>query len=267
MKRSGAFLMMVLAGLVLAGQVLAGITPDDPYITPITNRNLFGLKPPPDPNDPANLPPPPPLPNIYLAGITTLLGNKRAVLRAPRPAKPPEPAKEVSLMLSEGDSEEGVKVLQINVADGTVKIMNGSTEQLLDIKKNAPKPGAGGAPAAPPAAPPIPVPRMNPAPGSGGVAPAVTGLSRPVRGAGSTSSRDVPGSGSPMSVPTASEPTPVPAEVAAINYAGWYLRDKAKVDAKEMPPYPPTEATELIDSEANGGTGQGQSGPPRMPGM
>ena len=108
-----------LAGCLLAVESAVAFTPDNPYTYPITNRNLFGLKPPPDPNDPANQPPPPPLRKIELSGITTILGKKMAVLRVARTPKPGE-APQVSVMLGEGaPAEENVEVLQINLTFGT----------------------------------------------------------------------------------------------------------------------------------------------------
>src|SRR5215472_11388177 len=86
---------------------------DSPYQA-IVDRNVFALKPPPPPptnNPDANKPPPP---AITLTGITTILGSKRAFMSVNMPAKPPEPAKVQSFMLSEGQRDGDIEVLEID---------------------------------------------------------------------------------------------------------------------------------------------------------
>src|SRR6516162_8606332 len=94
---------------------------DTPYQA-IVDRNVFSLKPPPPPpvnNPDANKPPPPP---ITLTGITTILGSKRAFMSVNMPAKPPEPAKVQSFMLSEGQRDGDIEVLEIDEKAGMVKV-------------------------------------------------------------------------------------------------------------------------------------------------
>jgi len=105
MKHGERMLICSLAGLALCitGNAVGGDSPGNPY-QGIIDRNVFGLKPPPPPPDPESTKPPPP--KVFLTGITTILGNRRALLKMTPPAKPGEPAKEQSFTLGEGQREE-----------------------------------------------------------------------------------------------------------------------------------------------------------------
>src|SRR5512142_2768606 len=121
MKHGGKMLGIVAASL--AACIAATATTTDgsgnPYQS-IVIRNVFGLKPPPPPPDPeANKPPPP---KIFLTGITTLQGIKRALLKTTPPPKPGEPAREQSLTLKEGEREGEIEVLEIDATARTVKV-------------------------------------------------------------------------------------------------------------------------------------------------
>lgn len=248
MKRTVFRLVGIASAMLAAVSTGWALTADNPYVGTITNRNLFNLKAPPDPSQVPTAPPPQ-VPNVLLAGITTLMGGKTALLRIPRPARPPEPAKEVSVILAEGaPAEEGVQVLEINVAAGTVKISNNGTLQTLDIEKNAPK--AAAAPAAAPGAPvpgakpvlplPLPAPAANAAPGS------VTSIGRPLRSTGAlSSSGGVVGAG-PSALPTQASPSATPALTADEQQVLIELnRDKTReaVANGDLPPLPPTDFT------------------------
>jgi len=234
----------VVSALVASPLFLMAASLDNPYANTITNRNLFSLKAPPDP---ASLVPQvtaPPLPDVKLAGITTLMGNTRAILRVMRAAKPPEPAKEVSLFLSPGGSpEDGVQVLDIDVAQGLVKISNNGTPQTLDITKNAPK-------SAPAPASPVPAPAGLPIPPPGGVMPApqasVPALARPLRTGPGVVGGGPDQVGAP---PTPSTPEPMSLETQTIGIEMNRIKHKALVDSGQLPPYPPTELTPIIDAE------------------
>ena len=103
-----------------------------PY-TGIAARNVFGLGPlvtqPPGP-------PPAPLPRIMLVGITTILQDKRALLKVQFPAQPPEPAKEVSCILTLGQREGPIEVLAIDETTGSVRVNNSGTEMLLSFARD-----------------------------------------------------------------------------------------------------------------------------------
>jgi uncharacterized Fe-S cluster-containing radical SAM superfamily protein len=91
-----------------------------------------------DPNKPA--PPPPP------AGW---LEMSRTVL--PEPAQPPDPAKEQSLMLTEGQSEAGIQVEQIDEKGGWVKVNNFGTEMVVAFERDGFRPPNPASPAVSPA--------------------------------------------------------------------------------------------------------------------
>ncbi len=260
MKQNRLTLACLLSALLAGLHPASAVSSENPYLNTVTNRNLFSLKPPPDP---ATLVPQvqaPPLPNVMLAGITTLMGNPRAILRVPRPARPPEPAKEVSLFLSAGaPAEEGVQVLEINVAAGTVKIVNQGTQQDLDIVKNAPKAGAAPAPA--PGTIPVPPPRPGgviPAPPPTPGVPAVTSFGRPIRGSGASGSSTSVLGGGPGQMADPNAPPPVaPVEEQIAMMAILHEQERAKVAAglikpQDMMPYPPTELNEPEDQGNSG---------------
>jgi hypothetical protein len=184
--------VIVCGSLVLGGAARA-VTPDagsNPY-SGIVERNVFSLKDPPPPKPPA--PPPAPPVKITLTGITTILGNKRALMRAAIPPKPPEPAKEESYMLAEGQRDGTVEVLAIDEKAGTVRISNGGTIEMLDFINNgakvvnAPTPVAG---MSPPGMPTMPAPPAAMTPS--GVAPR---SSIPTRNPGTAGSGSGPGPG------------------------------------------------------------------------
>jgi hypothetical protein len=122
----------------------------------IPERNLFGLKPPEPMKEIST---PPQVPKIILTGITTILGNKRALMKTqPQPGKPGEQAKELSLILTEGQREGEIEVLQIDETAGSVKVNNSGTVMTLTFEKDGAK-----LPATPP---PPPIPGVAPLPGS-----------------------------------------------------------------------------------------------------
>src|SRR5205809_329503 len=93
MKYGGKMLICLTGGLALclAANALTAEPQDNPYQS-IVDRNVFALKPPPPPPDPEATKAPPV--KITLTGITTILGNKRALMKSPAPpGKPGEPAK------------------------------------------------------------------------------------------------------------------------------------------------------------------------------
>ena len=123
----------------------------------IQQRNVFGLKPPTQVEVTNS---PKPLPKITLTGITTILDNKRALMKvAPLGLKPGETNKELSLILTEGQREGDVEVLQIDEKTGSVKVNNSGTVMVLTFEKDGAKlpattqPGTPGAIAIPTALP------------------------------------------------------------------------------------------------------------------
>jgi len=158
-----------------AATALAVESSGSPYQS-IVARNVFGLKDPPPPPRPEDNKPPPP--NIKLQGITTILGNKRALLKVSMPPKPGVKPEEQSFILAAGQREGEIEVLEIDEKEGTVKVDDFGTITNLNFKNNGvviasgPPPGmpAPGVPGVPPnagagAAPPPGIPMPTPAAG------------------------------------------------------------------------------------------------------
>jgi hypothetical protein len=162
MIRVGKMLGCLMGSFIVCAGAQAA-TPDSPAspYQPIVERNVFGLKPPPPPPAPPEPPKPEPS-KILLTGITTILGNKRALLKATMPAKPPqqgkpaEPVKEQAYMLAEGQRDGDLEVLEIDEKAGTVKVNELGTVRTLNFQDNGvkltstPPPATAGIPGAPP---------------------------------------------------------------------------------------------------------------------
>ena len=95
--------------LCLGATALVADTPGHPYVG-IAGSNVFRLRPP---ALQATNPPPALLPQVMPVGITTF-GDKRVLLKVKFPARPPEPAKEVSCILTVGQREGPIEVLEID---------------------------------------------------------------------------------------------------------------------------------------------------------
>jgi hypothetical protein len=122
----------------------------------IPERNAFGLRPPP--SDPLPTNPPAQLPKITLTGITTILGNKRALMMlAPPIVKPGDTNRQISLILTEGQREADVEVLQIDEKRGSVRLNNSGTVMTLTFEKDGAKLPATAPPRTGVPAPPLPM--------------------------------------------------------------------------------------------------------------
>ena len=171
MKRVGKLCLCLAGGLALNAGLRAAdpVSSGNPY-APIATRNVFDIKPPPlvDPNQAPAEPPPKITPN----GITSIRGQKRALFKVAYPAKPGQPAKDQSYMLSEGEAQDDVEVTKINEAAGLVTFNNHGTIQELPLAiatasgPSAPAPSGPG-PAGPPR-PNFPMPGIAPGGGNGG---------------------------------------------------------------------------------------------------
>ena len=116
----------------------------------IAARNVFRLMPA---QRQRTDPPPAPLAKVKAVGITTMLGDKRALLKVYLPAIPPEPAKEVSHILTVGQREGPIEVLEIAERAGSVTVNNAGTVMVLRLEQDGPRPQG---PSLPP--PPTPLP-------------------------------------------------------------------------------------------------------------
>jgi hypothetical protein len=164
----------------------SAVTENNPY-SAISGRNVFSLRPPPA-IVATNTAPVTPAPGIELQGFTTILGRPQVLLKVKVPPKPPEPAKDHSLVMDIGQREGDVEVISMDAYAGTVNLKNQGNLVSLNLKENAAKPAAGPAISAPSMLPKPgsipPPPGANPAtPASGGGIPLPT---RSLRSGGDT---------------------------------------------------------------------------------
>ena len=134
MSGCGRRLIFVFAGIALSftATVLASDTRDEPYYE-IANRNAFGIKAPPlktvESPQPAEL-----RRKVSLVGITTILGRKIAFLTV---ISSERAGLRESLVLVEGQTQDGIEVKEIDEKAGTVKVINHGQEQTLDFDQNS----------------------------------------------------------------------------------------------------------------------------------
>lgn len=154
-RTSSAVASALTTAIVIASIYCSfAVTPNDagnPYET-IVGRNVFSLKPPPPPPNPEDLIKKDPPPKIRLQGLTTILGRRQVLFKSQTPAKPGQPAKDESFVLSEGERQGEIEVVAIDENAGTVKFNNHGTVETLNMKDDADKPVLGAAP--PPVTPP-----------------------------------------------------------------------------------------------------------------
>jgi hypothetical protein len=187
-----------ILGLAVAGwlssqppMVVAG--DEDPY-APIVTRNVFGLVPIPTnaPVDPASLVPPP---KITPNGIMTLFGKLQVLFKVAGVARPGQPPKDESYVMSEGDRQDDIEVQKIDEPSATITFNNHGVVQQLPLVAGT---ATGGSPAPAPSGfspPPIPMPRAAPG-GDGGIGfGGRFGRSRNVQGGGNPSAGGAPGFG------------------------------------------------------------------------
>jgi hypothetical protein len=138
MIRGNRIWIGLIASVALAAtaQALVPEISRNPYEA-IPTRNVFSLK------DPTILPPvtnqPAQHSKITLTGITTILGSKKALMTAQLPARPPEPAKLESYMLTEGQRDGDIEVITIDEKAGTVQVRNAGNIETLDFVNNGAK--------------------------------------------------------------------------------------------------------------------------------
>jgi hypothetical protein len=73
------------------------------------------------------------LPKVRLVGITTILGNKRALLNVELPGNSPGPTQ--SLTLSEHQKSGQVEVLEIDQKSASVRVSNAGVVTLLTLER------------------------------------------------------------------------------------------------------------------------------------
>jgi hypothetical protein len=131
-------IMTGLVGAALVATAVANVQ-ESPYRV-IVARNPFGLRPIPILVEKAPEPPPaPPLPEVKITGITTLLGAARVTLQyEDKEAKKVE----FSPLLREGERYKNLVVERIDTESQTVVIRNSDLRTTLDFVHNGVKPSA-----------------------------------------------------------------------------------------------------------------------------
>jgi hypothetical protein len=160
-SRHFIFGLIAAGGLYGSSLRAAAMLSPNPY-TPIVTRNVFGLVPiptNPPPVDPASLVPPP---KITPNGIMTLFGKLQVLFKVAGVAKPGQPPKEESYVMSEGDRQNEIEVQKIDEPSAMITFINHGVVQELGLVAGS---TSGGAPAPAVGVPPpgIPTPAMAPA--------------------------------------------------------------------------------------------------------
>ncbi len=220
-------LVTILSLIVLVSATrTCAVTVDNPYQA-IVGRNVFSLKPPTPPPDPASLIKSEPPPKIKLQGVQTILGRRQVLFKVP--AKPPGQPKEESFVMNEGDRQGEIEVLEINMQAESVRFRNHGQEQLLNMKDDADKPIVA---APPPGPPPGAIPGALP-----GVPPPPTAFNQPAPGTITT----IGGTTIPQrTLRTSPAPGGIPAGTGiapqAVQQASPFSREEAEVlvEAKRM---------------------------------
>lgn len=254
MMQTRKMLVGTLAGLVIGTGSARTDTPDaapNPYQA-ISERNVFHLNPPPPPPAPPETKAP--TPKIFLTGITTLGGSKRALLKTLPQGKPGEAPKERSYMLTEGERQDDLEVLSIDERGGIVRVTYAGDSVSVNFKDNAvasttpaaPGPGGPGAPGAP-ANRNIPPGALLPGfhPGAPPAVPGAAGMPAPNPFANAAAPSPTMGAGGMGMAPAPAAP-PITAEQQAVLIE--MNREIQKTVDPEAPPFPPTLLSEQLDA-------------------
>jgi len=213
MKRFFLVGSMAISALVLGTS--AAVSADTGPYQRIPARNVFDLR---DPPQTPQMPEPPPTPRskIRLTGITTIFGDKRALLMVQEPTfpgKPPGP--ETSYILAVGQRQGDIEILEINEKAGTVKVNNDGNISVMTFDE-------------------VKLPRVAPAqtiPGpflGSGAGPRFSGFPPPVMAGMSANAR-----------------VPSPEEQVVLMEA----QREASRNNPQSPPLPPTPLTPLVQPE------------------
>jgi hypothetical protein len=97
---------------------------------------------------------------VIPVGITTL-GGKRVLLKVRFPAQPSAPASGASCILTVGQREGPIEVLEIDEATGSVKINNSGAVMVLTLAQDGPRLQTASPPERPPPLPSPPLPQRH----------------------------------------------------------------------------------------------------------
>ena len=142
---------LLLASLVSFASAVS-VTATERFVTNpyrgIVLRNAFGLA---TNKTEAVLPPPAPLPDVQLLGITTILGDKRAIIRVRWPTKAGQAAREETFVLRNYQSTREIEVMEIDEGAATVCVkISGTIKTLCFESDPGASPGSLPAPPQPP---------------------------------------------------------------------------------------------------------------------
>ena len=149
MKRLGKVVICLASGLVLNASARAddSVLPNNPY-APIVVRNVFNLNPAQS-ADSTNATPAD-LPKITPNGIMSIFNHQLQVLfKVAGTPKAGQPAKDESYILSEGQRQDDIEVIQIDEKNSLVTFNNHGIVQELPLAKatasagSTPTPGPG----------------------------------------------------------------------------------------------------------------------------
>jgi hypothetical protein len=138
MSIAGKMMVLSVGGVALAAavQATAALAAEDApggnaSYSEIASRNIFALHDGAD--DPHDVKPQTPRPNIKLTGIMTIGGSKKALLIVNSPETTGKASAVHSLILGEGQRGDGLEILEINPQARTVKIKSDKIELPLDF--------------------------------------------------------------------------------------------------------------------------------------
>lgn len=264
--------------VVCSARSVPADTGDNPYLA-IVERNVFGLKPLPKPEELAPAPPPAPPSKVTLQGIMVLGGKRQVLLKLTPPPTPGQQPKEQPLIMSEGERQGALEVVRIDPEAREVEFRDSGTPVTLKLvdfiaKNTGPVPAAPGAPGAPPGVRPGAIPAPTPAvptlpgvrtlptptPTASTASPAVGSSGTAVSSLPNRLMRTMPSSPGSLMVGATPMPTPTPAignpgqprtspvpqltpEEQMVLMEVERERTKAAVAAGQLPPLPPTPLT------------------------
>lgn len=183
---SGRF-AAVCAGILGCVVSSFALTENNPYAA-IGGRNVFALKPPAAVTNISNAVVTAPA-GLELQGFTTILGRPQVLIKMKVPPRPPEPAKDRSLVMDVGQREGDVEIVEMDTRAGIVKLKNQGNLVSLNLKDNSSKLTSG---------PALPMPAMTapagmiPPPASGTPAPGGGGVSTSTMGGSSSGGAGLP---------------------------------------------------------------------------
>ena len=245
-------LLFIAAALLLSASawVQDAAAADKPYAS-IISRNMFGLLPIPPPPSANAGPPAEPKPKITPNGIMMLFGKLEALFKVASKGKAGQPPGDVPYVLAEGEMQDGITVVKINQAEGTVTFDNHGEIQPLALVAAAnttspaapgggPAQGAGSNPGQPPRQSPLSPAARAALFGSQATQNSITSNPGNVENAGGPNNYQPPGAQPPAKT-IEDQVISAARDMALIEQNR--IATQPAVDAGLLPPLPPTMLT------------------------